>query len=131
MCFARCDGDLFYIDAKSKELKCVNGSKGTLEGDVPWSATTGLMGYQTVEHKYISRFNLRMKLPIGSQADMYIQYDSDGIWHHSGHMVGVGTKTFMLPVRPRRCDHFQIRIEGKGEIRVYSSAKILEVGSDG
>ena len=131
MCFARCDGDLFYIDAKSKELKCVNGSKGTLEADVPWSATTGLMGYQTVEHKYISRFNLRMKLPIGSQADMYIQYDSDGIWHHSGHMVGVGTKTFMLPVRPRRCDHFQIRIEGKGEIRVYSSAKILEVGSDG
>lgn len=131
MCFARCKGDLYYIDAKTKELKCVNGSEGTLETDVPWSATTGLMGYQTVEHKYISRFNLRMKLPIGSQADMYIQYDSDGIWHHSGHMVGVGTKTFMLPVRPRRCDHFQIRIEGKGEIRVYSSAKILEVGSDG
>lgn len=131
MCFARCNGDLFYIDADTKELKCVNGSKGTLEGDVPWSATTGLMGYQTVEHKYISRFNLRMKLPIGSQADMYIQYDSDGIWHHSGHMAGVGTNTFMLPVRPRRCDHFQIRIEGKGEVRVYSSARILEVGSDG
>lgn len=131
MCFARCNGDLFYIDADSKELKCVNGSKGTLEAEVPWSATTGLMGYQTVERKYISRFNLRMKLPIGSQADMYIQYDSDGIWHHSGHMAGVGTNTFMLPVRPRRCDHFQIRIDGKGEVRIYSSARILEVGSDG
>lgn len=131
MCFARCDGDLFYIDANSKELKCVNGSKGTLEADVPWSATTGLMGYQTVERKYISRFNLRMKLPIGSQADMYIQHDSDGIWNHAGHIVGTGTNTFMLPVRPRRCDHFQIKIEGKGEVRIYSSARILEVGSDG
>ena len=131
MCFARCNGDLYYIDANSQELKCVNGSKGTLETAVPWSATTGLMGYQTVERKYVSRFNLRMKLPIGSQADMYIQYDSDGVWNHAGHMVGVGTKTFMLPVRPRRCDHFQIRIDGIGEVRIYSFAKILEVGSDG
>lgn len=131
MCFARCKGDLYYIDFNTKELKCVNGSEGAPESAVHWSASTGLMGYQTVEHKYISRFNLRMKLPVGSSADMYVQYDSDGIWHHSGHIEGVGTKTFMIPVRPRRCDHFQLRIDGVGEVRIYSFAKILEVGSDG
>ena len=128
--WARCNGDLYFINADSKRLECVNGSVGTLENDVEWSATTGLMGYETVEHKYVSRFNLRMRLPVGSKADMYIQYDSDGIWHHAGHMEGMGTKTFMLPVRPRRCDHFQIRIEGFNEVRIYSFAKILETGSD-
>ena len=129
--FARCNAELYYIDADTKALMCVGGSVGTQEGDVPWRATTGLMGYQTIEQKYISRFNLRMKLPVGSQADMYIQYDSDGTWHHAGHMEGVGTKTFMLPVRPRRCDHFQLKIEGRGEVRIYSFSKIHETGSDG
>ena len=95
-----------------------------------WAAETGLIGYTTVEQKYVSRFNLRMLLPRGSRADMYIQYDSDGVWHHCGHMEGVGTKSFLLPVRPRRCDHFRLRIEGEGEVRVYSFAKILETGSD-
>ena len=97
---------------------------------VKWAAETGLIGYTTVEQKYVSRFNLRMLLPRGSRADMYIQYDSDGVWHHCGHMEGVGTKSFLLPVRPRRCDHFRLRIEGEGEVRVYSFAKILETGSD-
>lgn len=128
--FARCNGELYYLDADTNALMTVGGSVGTPENEVAWSATTGIMGYTTIEHKYISRFNLRMRLPIGSKADMYIQYDSDGIWHHAGHMEGTGTKTFMLPVRPRRCDHFQFKIEGTGEIRIYSFARILERGSD-
>lgn len=131
MCFARLSGELYYIDADKSLIMCTGGSQGELEETVKWSATTGLQGYNTVEQKYVSRFNLRMKLPVGSQADIYIQYDSDGIWQHSGHIEGVGTKTFMLPVRPRRCDHFQIRIEGRGEVRIYSFAKVLEQGSDG
>ena len=111
-------------------MKCVNGSVGDAEGTVEWQATTGIIGYTTVEQKYVSRFNIRMQLPKGSSADMYIQYDSDDVWHHCGHMEGVGTKSFMLPVRPRRCDHFQIRIEGEGDVRVYSLSKIFEQGSD-
>ena len=131
MCFARCNGELYYIDAKTNALMCVGDSIGTAEGAVPWKAVTGIMGYRTVEQKYISRFNLRMKLPPGSRADMFIQYDSDGIWNHAGHMEGIGTKSFMLPVRPRRCDHFQLKLEGSGEVRIYSFAKIHETGSDG
>lgn len=128
--FTRAGNELYYIDYDTNKLMTVNGSVGTAEDTVEWNATTGIIGYTTVEQKYVSRFNIRMKLPTGSKADMYIQYDSDGIWHHCGHMEGVGTKTFMLPVRPRRCDHFQFRIDGKGDVRVYSLSKIFEAGSD-
>lgn len=128
--FTRAGNELYYIDYDTNKLMTVNGSVGTSEDTVEWNATTGIIGYTTVEQKYVSRFNIRMKLPTGSKADMFIQYDSDGIWHHCGHMEGVGTKSFMLPVRPRRCDHFQFRIDGKGDVRVYSLSKIFEAGSD-
>lgn len=128
--FAKCGDELYFIDSANK-LIAVNGSVGTAESYISWSATTNIIGYNTTEQKYVSRFNLRMQLPVGSNTDLYIQYDSDGTWHHQGHIEGTGTTTFMIPVRPRRCDHFAIRIEGTGNVRIYSIAKILEVGSDG
>lgn len=103
---------------------------GTEEGNVAWSCETGLIGYSTVEQKYVSRFNIRMSLARGAYMDVLVQYDSDGVWHNQGRIQGVGTRTFMLPVRPRRCDHFRIRLEGSGDVRIYSFAKIFEAGSD-
>lgn len=102
----------------------------TKEGDVAWSCETGLIGYSTVEQKYVSRFNIRMSLARDAYMDVLVQYDSDGVWHNQGRIQGMGTRTFMLPVRPRRCDHFRIRLEGSGDVRIYSFAKIFEAGSD-
>lgn len=103
---------------------------GTEEGNVAWICETGLIGYSTVEQKYVSRFNIRMSLAQDAYMDVLVQYDSDGVWHNQGRIQGVGTRTFMLPVRPRRCDHFRIRLEGSGNVRIYSFAKIFEAGSD-
>ena len=103
---------------------------GTEEGNVAWSCETGLIGYSTVEQKYVSRFNIRMSLAQDAYMDVLVQYDSDGVWHNQGRIQGVGTRTFMLPVRPRRCDHFRIRLDGIGDVRIYSFAKIFEAGSD-
>ena len=33
-------------------------------------------------------------------------------------------------IRPRRCDHMRIRLEGKGMFRLFSAAKIISFGSD-
>lgn len=119
-------GDIEEIAHDNQESEL----SGTKEGDVAWSCETGLIGYSTVEQKYISRFNIRMSLAQGAHMDVLVQYDSDGLWHNQGRIQGAGTRTFMLPVRPRRCDHFRIRLEGSGDVRIYSFAKIFEAGSD-
>ena len=128
---ARCRDDLFIMTAEG-DIFTVNGTEGqTPEGDIRWKAETGIIGYGDIGHKYISRFNIRMKLPRGSRMQVMAEYDSDGVWRPCGNILGRGLNTFLLPVRPRRCDHFRLKLEGTGEAAIYSFAKVYESGSDG
>ena len=108
----------------------LNGRDGDEEDVVHFSCTSGLIGYTVTEQKYISRLSLRLILPRGSRMDVWLEYDSDGVWRHAGHLRGQGTGSFLLPVRPRRCDHFRLRLTGEGDARLYSIAKHLTKGSD-
>jgi hypothetical protein len=69
-------------------------------------------------------------MTLNSRATVYVQYDSDGNWIRKGEMHGKGTRTFLLPIVPQRCDHMNIKIEGKGDVKIISLAKILEEGGD-
>ena len=120
------------MDAEGKRILDLNAASGTAESSasVPWSAESGLIGYELVGHKYISRFNFRMRLGAGARCRLEIEYDSSGVWEDQGTIRGASTNSFVLPVIPRRCDHFRLRLSGAGEIWIYSMSKYLEAGSD-
>ena len=60
----------------------------------------------------------------------YVEYDSSGVWEQLWSMTGKNLQTFTFPVRPRRCDHFRLRLVGQGAAKLYSLTKTLEKGSD-
>lgn len=128
--FAEKDNDLYMLTAGGS-IFTVKGTAGTPEAlSTEWYAESGTIGFEYPDKKYLSRFNFRMSMTKGSKADFYLQYDSSGIWEHMGHIEGSDLRTFTLPIRPRRCDHLKMRISGSGEFKLYSIARILEVGSD-
>lgn len=126
--FARLEGELYAMTGT--ELWCLSGRSGSLENFVPWMAESGILYYQYPDKKYLSRFNLRVRMEEGTWMDVFIQYDSCGFWEHKGRVKLSGTGTVTVPVCPRRCDHMQIRLEGRGEFQLFSMAKVLEIGSD-
>lgn len=130
LAFARV-GDELFAQQSDGTLTALFGTQGTPEGPVPWSATTGILTSGQVGRKYVSRLNLRMVLPKGSTCDVWLEYDSSGVWEHAGHIEGRGTRTFLLPVCPVRCDHLRLRLSGRGSVRLLSLARIVEAGSDG
>lgn len=117
---------------------CYNSVNGTFlpgdsnapEGPVDWFVESGTIGYNTPDNKYVTRLNLGISLEFGTSVDFYIQYDSFGEWEHKFNMAGTGTRTYTIPIIPRRCDHFKYKIVGKGGCKIYSIAKTLEQGSD-
>ena len=126
------DGNtLYYVtDTKVKIIDADNDYE-VKEDNVSWSAETGIYGYSYPNQKYISRLQLRMYLAQGAKARIYIQYNSNGKWQSCGReIIGRGVNSFIFPIRPRRCDHMKLKIEGEGECKIYSLTKCLEVGGE-
>lgn len=135
--FCSCRNELYYIDHATKRIKTVFGS-GTLDTDrVKWMAESGTIGTFPASNslesyatkKYISQLNVRMKIDAGTIARFYIQYDSMGEWEHLCSVTTCHLKSIYVPIRPHRCDHFKIRIEGEGDAKIYSIIRIAENGS--
>ena len=130
LCFAAVDDELYCIDADSGDLLALNGTTGQLEDEVQWEAVSGILYYEYTNKKYVSRYNFRVRMDENTRLRIYIRYDSEGLWEKCGEIFEHGTGTVTVPIRPRRCDHLQIKLQGTGNVRIFSLARILEVGSD-
>ena len=62
------------------------------------------------------------------QIDM--QFDSDGVWRTAKTLQTEVKRSYYLPIIPRRCDHFRIRMTGTGGCRLYSLVREVYNGSE-
>jgi hypothetical protein len=128
--FCSCREDLYYIDHNDQFIKTMFGS-GTMDSrKVDWMAETGIIGTDQPDRKYISKLNIRLSLELGSRLYVFIQYDSIEKWEFLLMMEGTNLQSFSVPIRPKRCDHMRLRIEGVGDAKIYSISKTIEQGSD-
>ena len=130
-------GNLYYIDYQDKKIKAVREIDKNLDPElaseatpIKWKAVTGLIGTDSPDKKYISRLIVRLSLEVGTRVYCHVEYDSSGSWEHLFSMSGTSLRTFSIPIRPKRCDHLRLKIEGEGEAKIYSICKTIEQGSD-
>ena len=146
--FARVDNELFAVSGNNlyTMLGSLQGvAQAETEDSMAWEAVSGIqyyeypsnqirksLGVSELQNVRASRYNIRMKMADDSSLEVFLMYDSNGTWVSAGSVTAPtgGIDSFLFPIRPRRCDHFQIKLAGNGDIRIYSIAKILEVGSD-
>lgn len=128
--FCPCDGEIYAIEHSNNKIVSLLGSGTKDATEVKWMAETGTMGVSMPDKKYISNILVRMSLGIGSRIMFSIQYDSCGEWEKVYSAVGTHLRSFAIPVKPKRCDHFRLRIEGEGEAKIFSIVKTIQQGSD-
>jgi hypothetical protein len=129
--FCNCRGDLYYIDYADNQIKTVKGTGVKETKPIKWSATTGVMGTDSPDKKYISRLDVRMKLDVGARVSFYAEYDSSGEYEHLFTTPpSKSLRSFAVPIRPQRCDHMRLKIVGEGDAKIFSICKTIEWGSD-
>lgn len=137
--FCRNKDELYFFDVTDGALESITGkplylsngeTKLSDEEDFEWYVESGNIGFTDPNNKTIIRMAIRLFLEYGSNVSVYIQYDSDEEWKYLFGMAGQGLKTYTVPIKPRRCDHFRLKIAGSGDAKIYSLAKTLIQGSD-
>ena len=128
-CFCSCDNEMYAIS--NGKIITMLGS-GTPDADtVEWMVQTGEIGISSPDMKYISRLNIRMAMEIGAEVRIYGQYDFSDEWESLWSLRNTDNlRSFSLPIRPKRCDHMKLRIEGEGMVKIYSITKTIEQGSE-
>lgn len=130
LAWCSCRNELYYIDCADGKIKTVLGSGEPESAGVGWMAQTGTLGLDSPENKYISKLTMRLSMDPGSSMQVYIDYDSEGIWQQVCTLVCTSLRSYTVPIRLRRCDHFRLRLEGQGDVRLFSITKTVEGGSD-
>ncbi len=116
------NGELLQIDAEDSS-------------DVEWTAETCEFTEYINERKCYSRLGLKLDLKKGSSFRVLVRVDR-GRWESAyefrygpnGEFRNPYTKS--ISIRPKRCDRFSIKIEGKGEVIIRSIIREFEIASE-
>lgn len=131
--FCNYSDELFAV--KNDSLISLNGIYGDKEDDFEWMLQTGEIGYFSNGgvpfRKRIIKLVPRMNLSLNSRARIEIMYDNDGVWRPVSEIAPKGKPMgYAVPVVPFRCDHYSIRIRGKGKFDLQSIMKFWHDGSE-
>jgi hypothetical protein len=127
-CFCSCDGEMYAIS--NGKIITLLGSGSKELADVDWMVESGEIGLSSPDMKYISRITIRMSMDIGAEVGIYAKYDFNDEWECQCVLRGTNLRSFSIPIRPKRCDHMKLRIEGVGGAKIYSITKTIEQGSE-
>lgn len=130
--FAALNGQLYYL-TEHGDMMAVRGLQefgAEVEQPFEWYAETGDMLVNMPDNKYVSRIQIRAGVEKGSTIRLQMMYDSDGEWVTVFERGYSRKASFTMPIIPRRCDHFRMRISGKGRSCVYAVSKEIEAGSE-
>lgn len=98
--------------------------------DMEWMAVFGPFDEWLEEHKIYSKLAMRLVAKGNASAKVYISIN-EGPWEQIEHYERVSTKGDFIPIIPRRCDRYSVKIEGKGNFEVKSLTRRVRKGSFG
>jgi hypothetical protein len=97
------------------------------ETSLSWSAVLGPFDEYVENRKIYSTMQMRLRMEPGSRIEVQMKTD-DGEWFEVDTIYGTGSKSVLLPIVPRRCQRYEIKIIGKGDASVQSILRRYRTG---
>ena len=114
---------LLHMAAKGGKLYGIRGDGEDEEASsVAWEGEFGDFIQNSPDKKTVVKIQLRVELFSGSFLDIAISYDDGPFQPVAQKLRRSGMGSFYLPVIPRRCDHFRLKLSGAGRCFIHSLA---------
>lgn len=132
--FTRCEGNLYAL-TETGEIWILGDAKNVPESaaaeeKVEWMVEFADFTEGEANKKEIGRLQIRLGLEWGAKVNVLIQYDSDGVWWPV-RFEGEATqkRSIVIPVVPRRCDHYRLKLTGSGSVQIYGITREYTVST--
>lgn len=122
--FSTYGSTLYYLEGNT--IRTIEGADPEI---IEWYAETNDYTYQTAESKFLSRLSIRMEVEDDAAAEVWIMYDSSGVWERLRIVGRTRQNIVNVAVIPRRCDHFRLRFSGYGPAVLRDMTLYLSSGS--
>lgn len=128
--FTFLSGKLIYIDAGVNKVYIIDADKDFIPEDMPilWSATFGEYDEYLENNKIYSKIQMRFEMEDQAELSVLISVD-DGPWELVSHLYTDKRRSMYLPIVPRRCDKFRLKLSGKGRTKIESIVRLCRQGS--
>lgn len=127
--FGYWSGALHFLASDGKLWTADGSGSTTQEGAVIWEAEFADSTMRSPMKKGILRVLLRCELDAGAQLTVFIRYDG-GSYSAVKTVTATAKQSYVLPLVVRRCDRWNLKLNGIGGCRIYSIAQTRYVGSE-
>ncbi|MEN6313258.1 MAG: hypothetical protein ABFD25_03300 [Clostridiaceae bacterium] len=103
------DGSLYALASDNKIYEFGSGTE-----KVSWYATTKDYTEQANNKKVHSELSFRVDLETGSTLSIYVKEDN-GVFRLVKTYATTNLTSFNVAIKPKRCDHFAVKMVGSGE----------------
>lgn len=125
-----------YMLTSLGQMVRIDGSEGTAEGPIAWTAEFGdsVRFYETSDQnsqnkKGLLRFQIRCDLDSGSELKVWVRYDGEE-WREEAAIRQTGKYSVNIPLILTRCDYFRLKLTGTGNAVIYSITEVKYSGSN-
>jgi hypothetical protein len=129
-CFAFMNDRLLFVDADTGRILTTSYEEEPIPADkkIEWMAVLGDYDEFKENKKVYSKLDMRLKMEEDSELDISISVDN-GDWEILRHIYTSKKRSVSLPIIPRRCDKFKIKLEGKGYCKIESVSRTVREGT--
>ena len=99
-------------------------------GDMDWYLESVYLEEGTIDQKKVHSLQFNVELEVDAYFAVYVRYDNDVTWRRVASVNADRRNTYTVPLKLKKCERYQYRLEGHGWFILYGMSKTIGKGSE-
>ena len=100
------------------------------DASAEWMLESVYMEEGTLDKKKVRSLQFNIELEEDAYFAVYVRYDNEVTWRREASITADKRNTYLVPVKLKRCERYQYRLEGRGVFTLYGMSKTIGKGSE-
>lgn len=125
------NGILFETREKERHISSRFTSREEIRsGDMDWYLESVYLEEGTIDQKKVHSLQFNVELEADAYFAVYVRYDNDVTWRRVASITADRRNTYTVPLKLKKCERYQYRLEGHGWFILYGMSKTIGKGSE-